>query len=350
MTIEPVNLLQVILASVAALSALLTIHRQRLRALTALMLLACLWMVFNYLEETTGFRDIHLVTPAFRLAYPPLFFLLTRGLIFAGASLSWRDWPHALPFLTGLAMTTTALDWVEAAARLSVIAYALAVVWLLVRYQRTIRTTRSDAETIGLRWMYAALAVYLADEAFDIARMDLPGLHTAWPWLATPDAYFASLFGSLILTIGLVYLAIRHHALFDGLVPGSLDTATAPPDGTTDAAEPDFRQLDLLVRREALYTEPRLTLAEVAVATGLTPRQASTAIRNATGRTFNAYINALRVEDVCGMMAGAHDQQGADTVLDMAYTAGFSSKSVFNAWFKRETGHTPSGYRASLAG
>ena len=37
------------------------------------------------------------------------------------------------------------------------------------------------------------------------------------------------------------------------------------------------------------------------------------------------------------------------TVLDIAYTAGFSSKSAFNDVFKRETGVTPSAWLRRVA-
>lgn len=344
MTIEPVNLVQIALAAVAALGLLLTLHSARLRALSALMAMACVWMVFNYLEETAGFRDIYLVTPAFRLVYPPLFYLLTRGLIFAGASLSWRDWPHFLPFVLGLALTPW-LWAVETGARLSVVVYSVATAWLIIRYQRTIRSTRSDAEVIGLRWMYGVLAIYLLDEGFDILRMDLRGVHEYWPWLATSDAYFVSLFSSLILTIGIIYLAMRHRDLFDGLLPGGLDEPVVREEDGLSVSRESFTHIDAVVRSQALYTEPRLTLAEVASAAELSERDVSAAVKAQTGRNFNAYINALRIEEVCGMMAGYRDAHGAATVLDMGFTAGFSSKSVFNAWFKQETGQTPSQYR-----
>lgn len=346
MTLEPVNLVQIALAAVAILGFLLTAHSARLRALSALMLMAAVWMVFNYLEETAGFRETHLVTPAFRLVYPPLFFLLARGLIFSGSSLGWRDAPHFLPFALGLLLTQW-LWLVESTARVSVVLYALATAWLIFRYQRTIRSTRSDAEVIGLRWMYAALAVYLIDEGFDIARMDLRGLHGFWPWLGGSDAYFASLLSSLVMTIALIYLAIRHRNLFDGLLPGTpLDDGRVAADRDVSDQNGAFQTVDAIVRRDALYTEPRLTLAEVAKAAGLAERDVSAGIRDATKGNFNAYINRLRIEDVCEMMAGRRDAQGARNVLEMAYVAGFSSKSVFNAWFRQETGKTPSQFRA----
>ena len=37
------------------------------------------------------------------------------------------------------------------------------------------------------------------------------------------------------------------------------------------------------------------------------------------------------------------------TILDLAYASGFTSKSTFNAAFKRQVGETPSGYRRRLA-
>ena len=102
------------------------------------------------------------------------------------------------------------------------------------------------------------------------------------------------------------------------------------------------------MRGEALYSEPRLTRPEVAAAAGLGERAVSRAIKTATGRNFNDYINSLRIEDVCAMMQEDARAGTAQRVIDLAFTAGFSSKSVFNAVFKRETGETPSAYAAGL--
>ena len=108
MTLQPVNLVHIALIAIAGLGVLLTVSQPRLRAVSALMAMSCTWMIFNVLEETAGFRDIWLVTPAFRLAYPPLVYLTVRGIMIAGPALTWRDWPHAVPFL--IAHTTLLLN------------------------------------------------------------------------------------------------------------------------------------------------------------------------------------------------------------------------------------------------
>lgn len=347
MFLEPVNLVQIALAAVAALGFALTVHSARLRALSGLMAMACLWMVFNYLEETAGFREVHLVTPAFRLAYPPLFFLLARGLVYSGPSLSWRDGWHFLPFVIALPLTAY-IDWVEWGARTLFLVYSLATARLIWRYQRMIRSTRSDADLISARWMYAILGLYMFDELVDIARMDMAFLHADLPWLASSDAYLASLSFSLLLTGAIIYLAIRHRGLFDGFIPGSLEAVSDAPEPNLEdagAVSERFEQIDRQVRSEALYTEPRLTVTEVASAVRLAERDVSAAIRMETGLNFNGYINRLRVRDVVALIEQERGQPTGLTLLDMAYTAGFSSKSVFNSYFKRETGETPSAYR-----
>jgi AraC-like DNA-binding protein len=339
MTLAPVNLVQIALIAIGMLGFVLTVTRPRLRALAALMAMAVLWMVFNFLEETAGFRDVWLVTPAFRLAYPPLFFLLTRGLIFRGASLHWRDWPHAVPFLAGLMLTGSLLGLVELAARISLMAYSTAAVWLVHRFHLASRRQRSDARGIRMFWIYGVVAAFLADEVFDLFRMDFAWAQTRWPWLLSHDAYFLSLSISLVMTVILIVLAIRRQSLFEGL---DGDALAAEPDSGRDAS--GFARLDETVRRDALYSEPRLTRAEVAAACGLSERAVSETIKAATGRNFNDYINALRIEDVKALLQARAGGGDGSSLLDIAYTAGFSSKSVFNAVFKRETGLTPSAY------
>jgi len=346
MTIAPVNLLQVALVSVSALGLVLTLSRPRLRALSALLAMSILWMVFNFLEETAGFRDIWLVSPAFRLAYPPLFFLFVRGLVYRGASLTWRDWPHGIPFVVALLLTRQ-IEWVEHAARLSLLGYMAASVWLVHRFHVVSRELRSDARQIRMLWLYGMVAVFAIDEGYDVLRMDMHWLHDDWPWLGTHGAYFVSLSLSLALTVLLVVLAIRRASLFEGFVSGALETEAVPASGPAGEDAAVFARLDACVRAEALYTEPRLTRAEVARACGLGEREVSRAIKAATGRNFNDYVNALRIEDVCAMLEAAAAEPSGPSMLDIAYTAGFSSKSVFNEVFKRETGKTPSAWLAA---
>tara|TARA_A100001391_G_scaffold105767_1_gene70735 strand:- start:1546 stop:2643 length:1098 start_codon:yes stop_codon:yes gene_type:complete len=351
MTLQPVNLVHIALIAIAGLGVLLTVSQPRLRAVSALMAMSCTWMIFNVLEETAGFRDIWLVTPAFRLAYPPLVYLTVRGIMIAGPALTWRDWPHAVPFLIALALTTQ-IAWVEHAARISLFVYSAAAIWLIHRFRRATRETRSDAQAIQLNGLYALIGFYVVDGVFDVLRMDAHWVHPYWPWLETQTAYLFQISVSLVFVVVLILIAVRHSRLFEGLEPGALDAPrdepATPAPGDAAAEAEDFRRIDEVVRGEALYSEPRLTRTEVAAAAGLGERAVSRAIKTATGRNFNDYINSLRIEDVCAMMQEDARAGTAQRVIDLAFTAGFSSKSVFNAVFKRETGETPSAYAARL--
>ena len=358
MTLFAVNLLQFALIAVAGLGVALTVTRPRLRAVSALLAMSAVWMVFNFLEETSGFRDVWLVTPAFRLAYPPLVYLVVRGVMIAGPALRWRDWPHALPFLAALALTPQ-IGLVEHAARISLFVYSAAALLLVRRFHQTTRDMRSDARTIQLNWMIAMIIVYIIDGVFDMVRMDALWLHPYWPWLGSPSAYVFQIAVSLVFVSILVVLAVRHARLFAGLEAGALAGRPGGPasrQGTDEAVgktgDPirDFQRVEAAVRDDALYTEPRLTRLEVATASGLSERAVTRAIKVATGRNFNDYINSLRIEDVCAMMRDDTRSGARRRVIDLAFTAGFSSKSVFNTVFKRETGQTPSAFTETIGG
>lgn len=94
-----------------------------------------------------------------------------------------------------------------------------------------------------------------------------------------------------------------------------------------------------LVQKEEPYLDPSLSLRSLADQIQIHPNQLSWLLNDNIGKSFNEFINAYRVEAFKIM---AQDQKKANfTLLGMAYDCGFNSKTVFNTYFKKETGLTP---------
>jgi TolB-like protein/AraC-like DNA-binding protein/Tfp pilus assembly protein PilF len=90
---------------------------------------------------------------------------------------------------------------------------------------------------------------------------------------------------------------------------------------------------------EAPYLNPDLSLRSLAGLIDLHPNQLSWLLNESLGKNFNDFINHYRVETFKNL---AKDPANANiTVLGLAYDSGFNSKTVFNTYFKKETGLTP---------
>ena len=95
------------------------------------------------------------------------------------------------------------------------------------------------------------------------------------------------------------------------------------------------------VEEQALYRNSDLTLATLAQQVGVSVHQLSETLNQYGGKNFNRFINEYRVAEVCQQL----DRKSERKLIDIALDAGFSSKSSFNAIFKKHTGQTPSAYR-----
>jgi AraC-like DNA-binding protein len=94
------------------------------------------------------------------------------------------------------------------------------------------------------------------------------------------------------------------------------------------------------------YLNETLTLTELAAQLGITRNQLSSLINSTTGENFYTFINKYRIEEVKRLIANPKNMNF--TILSLAHEAGFSSKSAFQAVFKKFTGLTPSEYRNTL--
>lgn len=93
---------------------------------------------------------------------------------------------------------------------------------------------------------------------------------------------------------------------------------------------------------ERLYENPTLTITDIAARLGTHSKRVSNIINQGFEMNFNDYINSHRIQEVIRKIAaGEADSQ---TLMGIAYDAGFNSKSTFNRAFKRHTSLTPKAY------
>lgn len=95
------------------------------------------------------------------------------------------------------------------------------------------------------------------------------------------------------------------------------------------------------VEQRALYRDSELTLVALAERVGVSVHHLSETLNQYGGKNFNQFINEYRVAEVCQQL----DHNSERKLIDLALDAGFSSKSSFNAIFKKLTGQSPSQYR-----
>jgi AraC-like DNA-binding protein len=101
-------------------------------------------------------------------------------------------------------------------------------------------------------------------------------------------------------------------------------------------------RLMLLMEEEKPFTNPDLTLNELAKTLSVHPNYLSQVINSRENRSFYDLINERRVQEFIKLTEEPLTQQF--TLLSIAFDCGFNSKASFNRNFKKYTGLTPSEY------
>lgn len=348
----------------AAQAAMLALALRRRQANAQANHVLSLWLAI--IAADLAIKALHLASSgghfagAFRFArllpfiYAPMFFVYVRALT-QGRGLGAGDLLHAAWFLLvllwaiGRWLSGAGLSadgswhwtWFDPLLFSVALAYLVATVLRLRRYRRWLRHRRSDADRLSLRWLMAMA----------VCQFVIWGI-AATHWLArVPGIDYYLIYGAVAAWVCVVgWFSLAQPPVAEPIEvsqQAAQQAAAAVPAGGDDPRFDEVEaRLSALMSGEAMYREPALSIAQLTRRSGYPEYLVSAVINRRFGGNFWDYVNRHRVEATRKCLSDPDDMR---TILEIAYDAGFTSKSTFNTAFKRLVGETPSAYRMRSA-
>jgi AraC-like DNA-binding protein len=224
--------------------------------------------------------------------------------------------------------------------QLATLAYSGASLYRIRQYRTRLRENYSSIKARDLGWLVALSIVLIA-----LLVLWIPAYQFGGELVAA-----AFVFGRLLALFLLGWYGMRHVQVFlPELEPQPAAAPSLPAEkyarsGMNDPArELIGTRLARRSEQQRDFLDNDITLAQLAERVGTSPQLLSQYLNDELGLNFFEYINSLRVAEVQRLLADPVHAEAA--LLDLAFSAGFNSKSTFNAAFKKITGMAPSAWR-----
>ncbi len=270
-----------------------------------------------------GMEELRLIQPLSAAMLPPLAYLAFRR-----PALDRKATVHLLP-LAGVILSILfllhGLDLVLAATNLI---YALLLIRLGLGGSDAlgwVEVHRAKA-VLALLWLVAGVQVtsFLTDAVIAYDFIVTQGSNTV------RIVVWTTVIGLLVFAAGYAMM----------ILIGRRTTRTDAAERADNEAV--FSKLSTLMQNDKLHLDPDINLNRIARRMVRPAREVSRAVNAIAGCNVSQYINRLRVQEACRLLAGSDM-----TVTQIIYASGFNTKSNFNREFTRNTGQTPSIWRAA---
>ncbi|MCX2834590.1 AraC family transcriptional regulator [Microbulbifer thermotolerans] len=294
-----------------------------------------------------------------------LLFFCVKSLVFRDFALRQRDLLHLLPVVLFFIYMVVVFFRLPLAERLAVIhsedlvyswhyvlveflckclrvAYCLWSLRLMLQYIRLLKSTHSNVEKVDLTWMQVLVSGFLVVMSMEVVLSvaKLASLRQHYDLRVFEVIGLTGYYTLFMLINLLVFTGIRYFAYFEGVHQREKGRKPA----TEQILNPELAsEIDAAMERDKPYLQPDITLDILAERLSMPARDLSMVINRHFGVNFYEFINRYRVGEACRLLRSeaARDR----TITDIYLSVGFNSKSVFNTFFKKTVGMTPSQYR-----
>ncbi len=314
----------------------------------------------------------------------PVIYFYLQSLLNPGFRFLRKDWLHLLPaalyILWNIIVATTDLlivkdyylmdgandpdfqTWYIAAGLISLLVYLLLCLQYYKRYRKFIVEEFSFADALTFQWvnnfLIACFLYFLSTLVFNILDLFQLAGDTRGAWWYY--LIFAILFYYIAITGYTNSIETRVSFKLDFLkyrIPALLGAPDTKEPVTEDIVFEEINA-DLIAKpvnpnlfpewkekvfncvvNQKRYTEPELTLTDLARELETNASFLSKVINQTFQMNFNDFVNYYRIEEVKEKLQNPAFSHL--TIMSIAYEAGFNSKATFNRAFKKLTGKNP---------
>lgn len=337
------------------------------------MLLSAVNLVFFYLNfvgATEKYTPAMIMLGCFPFLTAPLVYLYVVALCKPSFQVKWI-WPHGLPYVIVTVFFIYYYFFEAAPGEIRVadgfigrsykspflvlyypyllaassLIYPLLSLIMLIMHQRIVLNEFSFQESITLKWLrnwiiLELVGFFISFTVIHVGSTD--AFDIVWSFRV-----LASLISINIFVVG--FFGLRQPIIF----PAELSkTEEVPPSakyqssGLNDVdAKAILEKLETRMKTDQLYIRQSLSITDLALELDASKHHLSQVINENLGSNFYDFVNRYRVHEIKRRLEDP--KYNHLTMLGIALSCGFSSKSSFNQVFKRLEGMTPSQYRAN---
>jgi len=233
-------------------------------------------------------------------------------------------------------------NWIhQTSLHVQIFSYLVASWIVLARYRKRLRDMYSSIERIDLQWCNLLLGGFAIMWSLDLLNWVLSVSHLSSPGIFR-GVFTSSLFINLAFTLVVTYKGLAQSVSFSGIHgPPKYATSRLTPSDCDEIA----RKLTTFMETDRPFLSPSISLDDISEKLNIPSRNLSQVIHTRFNQNFFDFINSYRIEEIKKRMRDGRNRNF--TLVAIAYDAGFNSKSVFNAAFKKQTGMTPKEYKRS---
>ena len=148
-----------------------------------------------------------------------------------------------------------------------------------------------------------------------------------------------------ILLYGLGYVAAHTFLPEETITQSEEEEEEKARTATMEETDELFNKIITALRKEKLFTNPNLTIQDLAAAVGSNRTYVSACINRRTNFSFSQLVAQYRVENAKAILADPQYGTDHDAVSSAIALSGFTSDQTFYRIFKELTGQTPLQYR-----